>query len=591
MTVAADEQGGLGAVAGDEPRRSAAATHGFSRRDAVKFLGVAGVAGVGASRVARAQEDGVEGWRAARNAVVRIVAVGEYDLPDVGEWEGASSGSGFLIDPSGVAVTNNHVVTGASRLRAFVGENELQSFSVTVLGQSECADLAVVRLLGSGFPSLTLRESPVRIGEPVWSHGFDFGRTRMSTETGIVNELSVDGHTAWASVEAALEHSATTTFGSSGGPLVDANGAVVGVNFAGNLAGESFSIPTVSTVTDGPRPPNALDLIESLRAGENSEYFGLSTVAFEAPGPLPPDGLARALHVVSVDTGSPGDAVGLEPGDVILQVENVPAVDPDGPVPTKRAYCGTLTTAAGDPVAIQVLGTGPGGAVVVKEGAINGQPLEVVEQIGGGGDGDGEAAYDAFRRVPEGGGVISAEAPTAWGDVRSAVTEIGPALAVAPDVDGFLNTWSVPGALVFATDGLDTTDPDEVLDGEAIGECGAPTRTDFANAQFTGRLERFDGCPGGASTVNVAAVPADGSYLVFATIRLVAARDEAAAARFLDTLAVEGFVGTGGDRGAGDDGADRGAGDDDNGTDGGGDDGSASLSTARELATAPLSRR
>src|SRR5690349_13678258 len=83
-----------------------------------------------------------------KGAVIQIVATGTFAEPTgtfaaYEEFEGVGSGSGFIIDESGIAVTNNHVVTGAAKLEVFVGGSE-ESVSATVLGVSECSDLAVI---------------------------------------------------------------------------------------------------------------------------------------------------------------------------------------------------------------------------------------------------------------------------------------------------------------------------------------------------------------------------------------------------------------------------------------------------------------
>ena len=89
-----------------------------------------------------------------RPAVFQLFATGTYNDIEQGlvlnaEW----GGSGFFIDPSGVGVTNNHVVAGAAILKAYVN-GETTPRNVRVLGTSECADLAVVQVEGSDFAYL-----------------------------------------------------------------------------------------------------------------------------------------------------------------------------------------------------------------------------------------------------------------------------------------------------------------------------------------------------------------------------------------------------------------------------------------------------
>ena len=96
----------------------------------------------------------------ARQAVVQIVARGTFAEPAESlaayeEVTGAGSGSGFIIDPEGIAVTNNHVVTGAAALEVFVDGSDAPVNAV--LGVSECADLAVIDLDGGDYPPRLVR--------------------------------------------------------------------------------------------------------------------------------------------------------------------------------------------------------------------------------------------------------------------------------------------------------------------------------------------------------------------------------------------------------------------------------------------------
>ncbi|HUM69213.1 MAG TPA: trypsin-like peptidase domain-containing protein, partial [Chloroflexota bacterium] len=87
-----------------------------------------------------------------QSAVVQIVATGSFKDPEQGtQMNAAGSGSGFIIDPSGIAITNNHVVTGASFLKVFIqGEEEPRNAKIVAV--SECSDVAVIDIDGDNFP-------------------------------------------------------------------------------------------------------------------------------------------------------------------------------------------------------------------------------------------------------------------------------------------------------------------------------------------------------------------------------------------------------------------------------------------------------
>lgn len=90
-----------------------------------------------------------------KTAVIQIEAQGTFVDPEIGTiYNAGGRGSGFIIDPSGIAVTNNHVVTGAALLKVWVG-GESEPRNARVLGASECGDLAVIDIEGKDFLTLT----------------------------------------------------------------------------------------------------------------------------------------------------------------------------------------------------------------------------------------------------------------------------------------------------------------------------------------------------------------------------------------------------------------------------------------------------
>ena len=107
-----------------------------------------------------------------QQATVRIVAKGALRDPEVGMATTAGSGSGFIVDPSGIIVTNNHVVTGAATLEVFVGGSD-DGQNARVLGVSECNDLAVIQLTGGSgdYPYLEWYDGDIRPGLEVYAAG------------------------------------------------------------------------------------------------------------------------------------------------------------------------------------------------------------------------------------------------------------------------------------------------------------------------------------------------------------------------------------------------------------------------------------
>src|SRR5574338_543036 len=103
-----------------------------------------------------------------KKATVQIEAQGSFVDPQMGQlYNTAGRGSGFIIDPSGIAVTNNHVVTGAALIKVWVG-GETSPRNARILGVSECWDLAVIDIEGDGYPFLDFHDGSIDPGLEVY---------------------------------------------------------------------------------------------------------------------------------------------------------------------------------------------------------------------------------------------------------------------------------------------------------------------------------------------------------------------------------------------------------------------------------------
>ena len=125
-----------------------------------------------------------------KGAVIQIEAKGTFVDPEVGQLDNAAGrGSGFFIDPSGIAVTNNHVVTGSAFLKVWVGGNREDVRNARVLGASECSDLAVIQVLGvEDVPFLDWYTDPIQPGLDVYAAGFPLGDPEYTLRKGIVSK-------------------------------------------------------------------------------------------------------------------------------------------------------------------------------------------------------------------------------------------------------------------------------------------------------------------------------------------------------------------------------------------------------------------
>ncbi len=156
-----------------------------------------------------------------------------------------SAGSGFLISADGYVVTNNHVVENAESIEVTMGEDQ-KSYDASLVGTDPRTDIALLKIEGNGdFPYLEFADNRARVGDWVLAVGNPFG-LGGSVSAGIV---SARGRDIGSSPYDFLQVDAAINKGNSGGPSVNLNGKVVGVNTAifspsGGNVGIAFSIPS-----------------------------------------------------------------------------------------------------------------------------------------------------------------------------------------------------------------------------------------------------------------------------------------------------------------------------------------------------------
>ncbi len=310
----------------------------------------------------------------ARGAIIQIEAQGSFTDPEWGEYVSGGRGSGFIIDPSGIAVTNNHVVTGAALLKVWIGGDTSKTYNAKVLGVSECSDLAVIDIDGDGFPYLEWYNDPVKVGLEVYTAGFPLGDTEYALTKGIVSKENEDGETYWASVDSVIMHDATINPGNSGGPLIDENGKVVAVNYSGWAeVNQYFAIGQ----------DVAIPVIEQLRQGKDLNAIGLNGRAV-----ISNDGSFSGVWVTSVQSGSPADKAGVQGGDILTSLEGIP-IATDG---TMSEYCDVLRThTRTDTMSIEVLRYFD---LEMYEGQLNGRELAFVGSLNAGNDSGGNTGSD-----------------------------------------------------------------------------------------------------------------------------------------------------------------------------------------------------
>lgn len=471
---------------------------------------------------------------AVKTAAIQIEAQGTFIDPEVGMmYNSAGRGSGFIIDPSGIAVTNNHVVTGAALLKVWVG-GESQPRNARILGVSECADLAVIDIDGDNFPYMAWYDNPVNVGLDVYAAGFPLGDPEFTLTRGIVSKAKAAGETSWASVDDVIEHDATINPGNSGGPLVTADGKIVAVNYAGSAdTNQYFAIAQAQ----------ALPVIEKLRGGDYLSIGVNGTAVNDGQG-------TSGVWVSSVKSGSPADEAGVEGGDIITSLEGL-ILATDG---TISDYCDILRTHnAEDKLSIEVLRYN---SQEVLEGQLNGRELEQTFSFaqtleGEASDtnttdsgGTADTSYSEYVSISDDSGSLTLDVPVSWSEVDGSAWElegetIGLSVVAAPSVDDFNNTWGTPGVFFGATDQFTVT-VDELLDiFDLSSDCTYSERTAYDDGAYTGNYDVWLNC-GGTDTLLVvlAATPADASYHTLVMVQVVSDADLAALDQILATFVV-----------------------------------------------------
>ena len=238
--------------------------------------------------------------------------------------EAKGSGSGVIIRPDGYIVTNNHVVSGATKISVTTNDN--QKFDATVVGTDPATDVAIIKVDAQNLPTLPLGDSDqLRLGEWVLAIGSPLGEQLRSTITaGIVSAKgrSMPDGSGEFKIESFIQTDAAVNPGNSGGALVNKKGELVGINTAivsqtGSYTGYSFAVPVniVKRV--------AADLIDYgsvKRAMLGITMQPVTTLDKETQEKLKLNSL-NGVYIVEVSKGSAAEEAGLKQGDVIIAID------------------------------------------------------------------------------------------------------------------------------------------------------------------------------------------------------------------------------------------------------------------------------
>jgi S1-C subfamily serine protease len=245
-----------------------------------------------------------------KNAVVKVDVYKKIK----GKLQRAGEGSGFIFSSDGLIFTNSHVVNGADRIMvSLLNENEIEA---TLVGQDPDTDLAILKIYSEGYSVAKLGDSAMlQIGQFVIAIGNPYGYQHTVT-TGVVSALGRSLRTqSGVLVDNVIQSDAPLNPGNSGGPMIDTEGNVIGVNTAiiNGAQGLSFSLD-INTAKE-----IASQLIASGKVFK--AFLGIAmqevpvhpkiTRHYHLPN-------AKGIFVTTIEASSPASRSQLLEGDIIV---------------------------------------------------------------------------------------------------------------------------------------------------------------------------------------------------------------------------------------------------------------------------------
>ena len=286
-------------------------------------------------------------YRQAASSVAFITARGD---------QGGATGTGFVVDPSGLIVTNNHVIDGSNAVTVKFGSGKPQT--AKVVGTDPSTDLALLKVDTGGGKLTPLKladSSKVQIGDATFAIGNPFGLEDTLT-TGVISatERDISAPNGF-SISGVLQTDAALNPGNSGGPLLNAQGQVIGVNSQIETGGNGGSGQGSNTGVGFAIPSNTVrNVISQLQeSGKVSHaYLGVSTSDAPSGGAI----------VQSVASGGPAAHASLKKGSTIVGVDSMTVVSADSLTNAIDAH------KPGDQVTLRVRSGGKTETVTVKLG-------------------------------------------------------------------------------------------------------------------------------------------------------------------------------------------------------------------------------
>jgi len=286
--------------------------------------------------------------------------------------QGTAEGSGIVLTPQGDVLTNNHVVAGSTgQIEVTLADGS--QHSATIVGTSPSYDLAVIRLQGvSNLTPATLgQSSAVQVGQPVVAIGSPQGLTGTVT-SGIISALNrtvqVQGEDGSAVVYNGLQTDAPINQGNSGGPLVNLDGQVIGVNSAIETSGQNTGSIGLGF---------AIPIDQARRVAQEIMANGVATKPLLGVQGNAANTSEDGAQIAAVQPNSPAASAGLAAGDLVTKVGDATVDNFSDLIARIGSY------APGQQVALTVTGQGGGNQRTVNV-TLGSQPDKAANTSSGG---------------------------------------------------------------------------------------------------------------------------------------------------------------------------------------------------------------
>ncbi len=240
------------------------------------------------------------------------------EMPEVKEVQ-QDIGTGFVVDGSGLIVTNKHVVSDATAQYKIIDKNN-KEYEVKNIYRDPSTDMAILKIEGATLSPMQLGDSDkIRVGEPVIAIGTALGDFRHTVTTGVISGLgrgitAFGGMAGTEELENVIQTDAAINPGNSGGPLLNAKGEVIGVNVAvsSNAQNIGFALP-INVIKNSVQNFNQTGQFDR-------PFFGVRYRLISREAALANE-VPQGAYIQDVIAGSSAEDAGLKVGDILTKVD------------------------------------------------------------------------------------------------------------------------------------------------------------------------------------------------------------------------------------------------------------------------------